>query len=394
MKKLFLTLMTANFSGTLLSLVVFLINTYRLPLHEYFLYGYLNSALIIAGLLILFGTDNLALASYERFGSNRVNASVKRIKSRMLLVGLLVFFAAFAYFRFTHPDYAFSLVAISFALSLPFLVSFYYTDTHSYIHRKVYHKFVRTALLIRLAGLVPVAVAAYFQRYLLPTTLTVNALALLLPALQFRSAKQAEAKGESFSGPLFPPLRLFENFVTNSYPVLYINAAFFLFGSLGDDFTKYKVLVYTSRIFIVFGGIAASIISVMVSSHLRQMASAAGRLGNHLYGFVLVFLALTLALYSVDLSEPARFIAWNALELTALAVFFAVFFTGAFTPHEAVMIPAFVLATLVFFLAVKLQAPPLNLLMFERTVFVLFLTALAIFFCKKASIVYEKTAAG
>ncbi|MET0464113.1 MAG: hypothetical protein ABW007_13205 [Chitinophagaceae bacterium] len=372
MKKLFLSLMTANFSGMLISVVIFLINTYRLELSEYFLYSYINSALIIAGSFVLFGTDNLALVSYDTHSSSLIYRSVKRIKRRMLILGVLIFFGSCIYFGFTNSAYAPSLITICCAFSIPFLLSFYNADTHYYIHKEVYNKYIRLTIYARLICLIPIMIAAFFQQYLLLTTLLANSMATILPPIIFnRKNRPVEEARREEKVTVFPAVRLFENFILNSFPVLYINAVFFLFNAVNAVFVKSSIVVYTSRIYIILAGILSGVVSVLISSHLKKTMRFIERFGRYLWLIPVILLAAPLVLkFAISIDYEFKFILWSSLELASITCFLVLFFIKIYQgERNPKLVLQLFLITALFFVYTKLTTFSLEDLMLKRGLF-------------------------
>ena len=380
MKKLLLQLFTANMAGTMLSLVVFLINTFRLPLTEYYFYSYLNAALMIAGLVVLYGTDSLALASFDKFPEGRVFYFFRHCKAKMFRAGLLLLLVSLAWYQYRNSNLPATEVYTGYLLSLPFLFSFVLADVFRYIHTGMYPVFIKYTVLVKLACLLPVLLAAYYNRGLLLVTLAANALAAVLPAIILNRKLKTGSTGMGNSRPLYSNYRLFDNFMANSFPLLYINAAFFLYhSSAGQAVLTHKLLLYTARIYLVLAGIMASVITTVTATYLKRLKGWMLRY-RFIYGIGIVMaIGLIACWYMAPLDSNYKFIGWNVVELLLATLFFHVFFINTFAGTQQFRMPLFTGVTACFLIITYGTSINLDNLMLERSLFLILLIILSSF---------------
>lgn len=381
MKKLFYSLVTANASGMLVSLFIFLINSKQMEPGDFYLYGFISTALSIAGNVVLFGTDNLALAAFSQHPSAHVTGFVFGIRQKTLWWALLLFVLIFVYAIVQSPGQS-SLLTACFFLSLPFLFSFYFTHTYLYIHERVYKDFVLVSFICKLLSLLPILLAAFvFHAYILQASLLASSFSVIIPAFVFNSKLQRQRK-EAIFEPLFSSAHVFRNFFFNNFSLIYVNASYFLFAGLPAIFTGNKDFIFIARVYVILATVAVSIATTMVAAHLHKLQSFFFRRPLLLKQLSLVICLCTPILYFLPFSNPAvKFALWSVLELGLVALLMGLFAVQLYRQQKRQYLLSFITAGLsvAFFFFVNFFIHDIDAQMLSRCCFAALLIVVYVF---------------
>ena len=165
--------------------------------------------------------------------------------------------------------------------------------------------------------------------------------------------------------------------MANSFPLLYINAGFFLFHSTaGEGILTQKLLLYTARIYLLLAGIVASVITTVTATYLNRLKGWMLQY-RFIYSMgVFVAIGLIACWYTAPLDSTFKFIGWNVFELLLATVFFHVFFINTFTGTQPYRMPLFTGITACFLIIVYGTTRNLDNLMLERSLFLILLIIL------------------